>query len=774
MTSAKKEKDSSGPAVNTQNLGSDLPPAYSPIDPNEEPAAPLIAAVVTPRPPVVGELKVDHKRPTELVATKSLGLDRPLFFHTTNVSKSSLIVEHDVDPSNTDHVVVRVEVGAQTSDLADRCTFTMEANDRGEYEIHASLKWSLWNVFMTSCKFVVRVPATMDIAHPGIRAELSGDHVVMGRLTNVDFAWIDIQTSNADVTLTAVNGGRVRIRTSNCTIEANNVAAKECLELETTDSAVTLKNSDSADIRVQTTNAKIQLQNVKGGNVVGNTSNAKIGCVNVVCNNLVLRTSNGGLETDAATSANSMRLTTRNTGIKGVWNVKDLLDVSTSNSKIEGCVVLKDPSAKTSISLHTSNAKIRVNLPADAFRAGAAFRGEAPVADAGNSERAGARAPVPSIEQTGGRSDAVTVSYDLARPLSITTKGIRTSNVRIEKAARAQAEMRIQVRVDVSSLSTTLHGRLHARSSISDSGEYVLVVDVDSSLWDLGMTSAEIVVVVPVSGESPADHLEVPGISVSVPSGAIGATMLGNTSVRCLELHTSHGPAHLSDLAVGSLKLTAHNGNITMHDVCAGGKVEVVGMAAWMDIDDVKAAELVATSSDAIISLKDIEARQVSAATSNARIGLGNVKAGTLTVDTTRGNVVASNVHAVACQATATKGDIEGDWTPSKTLYLSTGMGKITSQVQIGGDEQLEVTLRAKNGPIAVDLPASFSGGFSLKTTGYYKTFIYTSSKVKASPVLHVAKPDEKAGALSSGGKMLHSLTAISEEAPVTANFGNI
>ncbi|KAJ2080592.1 hypothetical protein H4R24_002955 [Coemansia sp. RSA 988] len=382
-------------------------------------------------------------------------------------------------------------------------------------------------------------------------------------------------------------------------------------------------------------------------------------------------------------------------------------------------------------------------------------------------------APRPSIEQTSSRSDTVSVEYEFTCPLSISTKGIRTTNVRIERAKDARLGSRVQVLATISSLSTTLHDRLHATSTINAEGECVLALDVDGSIWDLGMVSAELSVVVPIS-DGPSDgYIEHPGIRISVPNGSIGATMLGNTHIRYLDLATNHGPAHLSDIAVGTLKLAAHNGNITVHDVCADCEINISGKAAWMDIDDVKAVELVATSSDALISLKDVEAKIVSATTTNARVGLGNIKAGTLTVNTVNGDVLASSVQAVACDVKATKGNIEGNWCPTKKLYLSTTEAKIAIQVLIDAEESLEMALSSKNGPIDIDLPASFSGGFSLQTTGYYKTFIRTHSKVKESPVLHVSKPDMKTGVLSNG-TMRHSLKAISEEAPVTVNFGSM
>ncbi|KAJ2332318.1 hypothetical protein GGI00_002841 [Coemansia sp. RSA 2681] len=385
-------------------------------------------------------------------------------------------------------------------------------------------------------------------------------------------------------------------------------------------------------------------------------------------------------------------------------------------------------------------------------------------------------APHLELQQTSSRSDTVSANFDFLRPIFVYTKGIRTTNVSISKAAAARWGQAVHVEALVTSMSTTLHSRLHAKCTVNERGEYVFAIELDWSIWDLGMTTAELSIVMPIQTHhvSGSDSVH-PGIRVDVPSGSIGATLLGNTLFESLCLTTGNGPAHLSDVAASELKLTAHNGNITVHDVSSEGLVEIVGQAAWMDIDDVRAGSLVASSTDAIISLKDIEARNISAATTNARIGLGNVKADTLTVTTSNGEVVAQNVFANVCEVKASRGNIEGSWHPGKKLYLSTSLAKIVAQVMLlDSDDSAEIVLNSSKGPIELSLPASFAGGFSLETTGFYKTFVHTAyGASNAQPVLHVSKPDKKAGTIGDGSKR-HSLRATTNDAPITVNFGNV
>ncbi|KAJ2416725.1 hypothetical protein H4218_003081 [Coemansia sp. IMI 209128] len=379
--------------------------------------------------------------------------------------------------------------------------------------------------------------------------------------------------------------------------------------------------------------------------------------------------------------------------------------------------------------------------------------------------------PAPCLErqQTSSRSDTVAADYDFSRPIFVYTKGIRTTNVRISKATDMRWGQAVHVEALVSSLSTTLHSRLHTISKVGERGEYVFALEVDWSIWDLGMTSAEVTIIMPIQ-DGIRSH---PGIRVEVPSGSLGATLLGSTHFEALSMSTGHGPAHLSDVAAKELELTAHNGNITVHDISSEGRVEVVGQAAWMDIDDVRAGSLVASSTDAIISLKDIDAKAVTASTTNARVGLGNVKAETLTVTTTNGEVVAENVFAGVCEVKASNGGIEGNWYPKKKLYLSTSQAKISAQVFLESEDSgsVEIVLNSTKGPIDLLLPASFAGGFSLETTSFCKAFVHTASGSKFQPVLHLSKPDKKTGIIGDGSKR-HSLRANTDHAPITVNFG--
>ncbi|KAJ2805934.1 hypothetical protein H4R20_001893 [Coemansia guatemalensis] len=341
----------------------DLPPAYSAIDPHtsaEGISSSEVAALAT------GDLKLVEKKPNELLATKTISLKHPLYIHTNNVSSSSLIVEHDTNPDNHGVVVVRAEVKAQMPDIKDRCSITMSLNDQGEYDIFVSFKWTLLNAFSTKCDFVVRVPTAFNITHPGIRAELSNDHVGMGCLDNVTFGFVDILTSKANVSLMAVSGKRICIRTSDGTIEATCVKTEGELDLSTSNAQITLSGLRCTNISARTSNAKVVFQDITGHNVSVKTTNAKVKCDGANVEDLHITTSNALIETDNI-NVDFLRLNTSNARIEGVWTIKSLLDVTTSNSKIEGTILLNNPQERASILLNTSNSKIAATLPASVF-----------------------------------------------------------------------------------------------------------------------------------------------------------------------------------------------------------------------------------------------------------------------------------------------------------------------------------------------------------------------------------------------------------------------
>ncbi|KAJ2824379.1 hypothetical protein IWW50_003361 [Coemansia erecta] len=346
------------------DLANDLPPAYSVADPNVQVGT---AALPAPDFNVQGDIKIDQKQPNALVATKAFGLDRLLYFHTSNISTCSLIVEHNPDSSSQSSVVVTAEVSSQMSDLKERSTITMEENAQGEYEVLVSLKWSVWNVFSTQCKFIVRVPSSAVIEHPGIRAQVCNDHYGMGHLQNITFNVLDVQAPNSDVSLSAVNGGRISICSTNGEIEAKRVQAFELLSLVTTNKILRLTDSHSPDIHVQTSNRSITLDNVSGDRTDAETSNSRIKCSNVIAGSLRLKTRNAGIDTSMI-SADDLRLITSNSSVKGTWLIKNKLEITTSNSKIAGAVQLKDTRERASIDLTTSNSSIDVSLPANGFR----------------------------------------------------------------------------------------------------------------------------------------------------------------------------------------------------------------------------------------------------------------------------------------------------------------------------------------------------------------------------------------------------------------------
>ncbi|KAJ1935944.1 hypothetical protein GGF37_005800, partial [Kickxella alabastrina] len=138
----------------------------------------------------------------------------------------------------------------------------------------------------------------------------------------------------------------------------------------------------------------------------------------------------------------------------------------------------------------------------------------------GNSN--GNVAPHPTIERTTNRSATLTLDYDFKSPIFLHTRGIRTTNVRIAKAVDTRWGNKVHVQILLTSISTTIHDRIHAKSQINERSECALDINVDWSIWDMGLTNAEVAITMPISDLSKISHAVHPGIRVDIPNGAIG------------------------------------------------------------------------------------------------------------------------------------------------------------------------------------------------------------------------------------------------------------
>ncbi|KAI8323507.1 hypothetical protein GQ54DRAFT_103017 [Martensiomyces pterosporus] len=352
----------SAPSVMYMVPTRDLPPEYSESDPQAPPGAP---------PPFVGssqgDLKVDKKNPKELVATKGFAFDRPIYIHTTGIACSGIIIEPDTNPNNQGTVVITAKLSSPTAGIEDRCEFTVHLNEHDEYDFHANLAWSFWNMMMVQCKFFVRVPSTINCVHPGIRGEIERGQIDLTSLANVNFGRLNLKTAHGNVSMTNVRGGDVKLATSNGKARAENVVASEKLEIRSCNGGMELENIRTQDLSATASNASINLRDVAVGRARVETSNASIDGRDIKGSEVDLRTSNASIDT-IGVEAESLHIATKNARVEGMWKVKTLLDIYTTNGKIDGTIALADPQAPANIRLNTTNSQIRALLPADSFR----------------------------------------------------------------------------------------------------------------------------------------------------------------------------------------------------------------------------------------------------------------------------------------------------------------------------------------------------------------------------------------------------------------------
>ncbi|KAJ2382565.1 hypothetical protein GGI05_005614 [Coemansia sp. RSA 2603] len=222
---------------------------------------------------------------------------------------------------------------------------------------------------MVRCRFIVRLPSSVSMSHPGLRVDMSNSNIDMAHLTNIEFDHINIKAQNAPLTFNGIHVGYLQAATTNCEVRVTNVNIGTALDTKTSNARIAMTNIHGNRISAKTTNTSIVLQSVVGQIVNAETTNAKLHCADVKASELHLKTHNSTIVSSNIT-ADQLYLTTANAKIEGTWEIKNMLDISTTNSKVDGYIVLSDPMARANVRIKTTNASIKVRLPAKSFSGG--------------------------------------------------------------------------------------------------------------------------------------------------------------------------------------------------------------------------------------------------------------------------------------------------------------------------------------------------------------------------------------------------------------------
>ncbi|ORX66202.1 hypothetical protein DL89DRAFT_307260 [Linderina pennispora] len=363
-TSAVAAAGPSAPPLSQMPQASELPPAYSEVDPN----AP--AGAQQPPPFVPGsqtDLKVDQKSSYEMVATKGFDFERPLFIHTTGVVKTDLLIEPDPNPDNQGTMFVSAEVSALQGKLEERAEFQVHLNEYNEYDFHVNVGWTFWNMLPVMCRIFVRAPSTIVRAHPGIRADITNGRFDIAALSNIGFTRLNLKTTNSSASVTNISGRDIQLATTNGSLRLSNVKSSEVLNLRTTNAKIELDQAVAPAITVATSNQGVSLSDVTADSLKVETKNSSIKSRNVRAGSVDMKTTNSSITTDGI-RADSLHISTTNARVEGMWVVKSALDVYTTNSRISGTIQLADARAPAQIRFSTSNSKIEAFLPAESFR----------------------------------------------------------------------------------------------------------------------------------------------------------------------------------------------------------------------------------------------------------------------------------------------------------------------------------------------------------------------------------------------------------------------
>ncbi|KAJ1800924.1 hypothetical protein LPJ59_000714 [Coemansia sp. RSA 2399] len=361
--------------VNDGNIPTDLPPAYSFVDPNtrqqQQPPLPAHSEQGNAAPHaknLFADVKLENRKPNELFVTKGYLFDRPLSILVDKRITTTMTAERDTNVHNTNVVYVRAEVSYSGSTIKDLVNVSDAVNARNEYELRIESLGSFWTNMWLSCKLTIVFPMLDKHVHPGLSVELSGGPVEMTYLDNIHFASIGMEFTKAKVLLTKVAADFVRVKTTTSSVTATNVTTTNVFHAQTSNSSIALTDVHSVDIVARTTNSGITLSNVtsRTGSIDASSSNGQINCNDVYAKDLQLRTTNSSIDAERV-SADSLVMETQNSKITGSWNIEKLLKATTTNSRIEGVIALGCASLDTQIYLSTTNSSIVATLPANEF-----------------------------------------------------------------------------------------------------------------------------------------------------------------------------------------------------------------------------------------------------------------------------------------------------------------------------------------------------------------------------------------------------------------------
>lgn len=170
-------------------------------------------------------------------------------------------------------------------------------------------------------------------------------------IVNVDFFY-NVFT----VTIPESYEGEIRIKTSNGSINIEDLRLKD-LKLTSSNGSITAeKLAVDGEINLNTSNSKIRVSDVSaGGDIICETSNSPVSIKRAAAENISVKTSSGSIDINGVAASRELNLKTSNGKISFERvNVGSALVCKTSNSSVEG--VIDGKITDYTISAETSNA----------------------------------------------------------------------------------------------------------------------------------------------------------------------------------------------------------------------------------------------------------------------------------------------------------------------------------------------------------------------------------------------------------------------------------
>ncbi|KAJ1961898.1 hypothetical protein GGI12_002979 [Dipsacomyces acuminosporus] len=362
-----------------------------------------------------------------------------------------------------------------------------------------------------------------------------------------------------------------------------------------------------------------------------------------------------------------------------------------------------------------------------------------------------------------------TATFDFKHPIYIHSNGVTCNGITIEPDTNPNNQDTVYVTAHVISPTNGIEDRCHFIVRLNDYNEYDFHIDVPWSFWNLMMIQCKISIRLP----SVALCLH-PGIRGEIERGKIEMASLSNVTFGHLNLRTSCGNVSFKDVCVSDFKVVTSDGAMKLRNVVAKDKFDVKTSNYKLELEDIRAQELSATTSNRAIELFSVAAERLRVETSNAPISCRNVEGSDVDLRTSNASIDTVDVVADSLRISTTNAKIGGMWKVRTLLDTYTTNGSIDGTIALAdATSHASIRMSTTNGNIRALLPAgSFRGTVDSMASNGAATIQWSNPQVPQPPMQYLVDTYEyKRVSVGEQGQLVHDLVGKTNNGSIDVRF---